>query len=91
MAILVTALQSGGSPEEAERFKTLLHDKLQKAPGFLFHADGPVEGGWQIVDAWETREDFDRWYESEVKPNLREGQTGDGPPNIVELANVVTR
>ena len=91
MAIMVTAKMPGSSQEEADRFKDLLHDKLKQAPGFIFHADGPVDSGWQVVDAWESREDFDRWYETEVKPNLREGQDQGGPPNIVELANVVTR
>jgi hypothetical protein len=26
--------------------------------GLLFHASGPVDGGWGIIDFWESREDF---------------------------------
>jgi heme-degrading monooxygenase HmoA len=89
MAVLVRALATGGSVQEAERFKSLLHEKLKQAPGFIFHADGPVDGGWQIVDVWESREDFQRWFDTEVKPNLREGQSSAAPPEISELVNVV--
>ena len=90
MPILVTVNQAGGSPQEAERFKQLLHARLREAPGFMFHADGPVDGGWRIVNVWESRADFDRWFENEVKPNLRSDQLS-AMPTITELANVVIR
>jgi hypothetical protein len=39
------------------------HDRInpdRTAPrGLLFHASGPVEGGWGIIDFWESRADFD--------------------------------
>ena len=31
-----------------------LHDKV--SPGQLYHAAGPVENGWRIVDVWESPE-----------------------------------
>lgn len=90
MAILMTAHQSGGTADEAARFRSLLHEKLRQAPGFIFHVDGPIDGGWQIVNAWETRADYERWFEQEVKPHLRAGQ-GGVQPSFTELANVVLR
>lgn len=27
--------------------------------GLRFHASGPIEGGWGVIDFWESRADFD--------------------------------
>jgi hypothetical protein len=27
--------------------------------GLLFHASGPIDGGWGVIDFWESRDDFD--------------------------------
>ncbi|HYH12114.1 MAG TPA: hypothetical protein VD789_07140 [Thermomicrobiales bacterium] len=29
--------------------------------GILYHSCGPHEGGWRVVDIWESREAFDRF------------------------------
>jgi hypothetical protein len=34
--------------------------------GGLFHAGGPIEGGWRIVEVWESREAADAFYASDV-------------------------
>jgi hypothetical protein len=34
--------------------------------GALFHAGGPIEGGYRIVEVWETRESADAFYGSEL-------------------------
>jgi hypothetical protein len=26
--------------------------------GLVFHSSGPIDGGWGIIDFWESREDF---------------------------------
>lgn len=92
MAILVIAKDPTGTPELASKFRELLDEKMKAAPGFIFHVDGPLEsGGYQIVDAWESREAFEAWFENEVKPLLPDGGQAGGPPQIHELDNVVTR
>ena len=32
--------------------------------GALFHAGGPIEGGYRVVEVWETREAADAFYSS---------------------------
>jgi hypothetical protein len=27
--------------------------------GLLFHASGPIDEGWGVIDFWESRQDFD--------------------------------
>ena len=42
--------------------------------GFVSHAGGPSpDGGWRVVEIWETEEDGQRWFEENVKPNLPPG------------------
>lgn len=41
---------------------------LQEDPpqGCLVHMAGPVEGGWRVVDVWESQEHFDRFREERL-------------------------
>jgi hypothetical protein len=39
-------------------------------PGQIFHVAGPIEGGWRVIDVWETRADFDRFAEETLKPAM---------------------
>jgi hypothetical protein len=55
-----------------EQFKP----QMQAAPGFLAHSGGPhPDGGWRVVEMWDSEADGQRWFEENVKPNL--------PPGIV--------
>ena len=38
--------------------------------GQIFHVAGPMEGGWRVIDVWETRADFDRFAEEALAPAM---------------------
>jgi len=46
---------------------------LPKGPpvGILYHACGPVAGGWRISDIWESAEAFDRFVDGVLIPAMR--------------------
>ena len=49
---------------------------MQASKGFIAHTGGPSpDGGWRVVEIWETEEDGQDWFDKNVKPNL--------PPDIV--------
>ena len=53
--------------------------------GLLFHASGPIDSGWGIIDFWESRADFDAF-----APRITEGMAAagiepQGPPDIKEF------
>jgi hypothetical protein len=51
---------------------------LQSAKGFISHAGGPSpNGGWRVVEVWESEEDGVAWFEANVKPNLPPGVVPD--------------
>ena len=49
---------------------------LRASKGFIAHTGGPSpDGGWRVVEIWDTEEDGQDWFDKNVKPNL--------PPDIV--------
>jgi len=55
-------------------------------PGMLFHSSGPIDGGWGVIDFWESRADFDAHLESDIQPGIAaSGVQMQGPPDIKEF------
>ena len=50
-------------------------------PGSHLHASGPMEGGWRIVEVWESEEAAGAYYSSEQFQQMTR-TTGIAPPNI---------
>jgi hypothetical protein len=63
--------------------------------GGLFHLAGPVEGGWRVIDVWESREAFDRFFSEQLERQLSAvGLTAARPQefgvhNLVQYTNIV--
>ncbi|MFD9881113.1 hypothetical protein ACFWZT_06590 [Streptomyces alboflavus] len=60
------------------------------APGLITHAAGPVDGGWRVVDVWESEEAFESFGKI-LQPILADLGHADGEPQIIPAHNVVTR
>ena len=71
-----------------EQFDTA-HDHINRdrsAPkGLLFHASGPIDGGWGIIDFWESRADFDAFQQRIAAGLAAAGVQPQGPPDIKEF------
>ena len=72
-AVLPGEHPSGPQRLAEEQFDHV-HDQVNpdRTPpkGLLFHASGPIDGGWGIIDFWESRADFD-----ELKSRLEAART----------------
>jgi hypothetical protein len=55
--------------------------------GLIFHSAGPIEGGWGVIDFWESRDAFDRFVATQLQPALQGlgSQALPGPPDIKEF------
>ena len=53
--------------------------------GLLFHASGPIDGGWGIIDFWESRADFDAFAPQITGGMGAAGVEPQGPPDIKEF------
>jgi hypothetical protein len=50
------------------------------APGGVFHVAGPTEGGWRVVDVWESPEIFDAFLNTRLGPVLAKNNLN--PPQV---------
>ncbi len=53
--------------------------------GILFHASGPIEEGWGVIDFWESRADFDAFAPRIQQALAAAGVESQGPPDIKEF------
>lgn len=51
--------------------------------GLIFHASGPIEDGWGVLDFWASRAQFDAFVAGYVTPAM--GGSGAPPPDIHEF------
>jgi quinol monooxygenase YgiN len=89
MAVLMTAHIPGATKEMIDGMRPLL-DPIRRAKGFIIHTNGPIPGGWRVIEAWESQADCEAWFEASVKPAFPPG----GPlPSITfdQLNDVVAR
>lgn len=55
--------------------------------GLISHVAGPVEGGFRVVDVWESPEHYDRFVQEKLGPALGqvEGADAVSPPKVQEF------
>lgn len=87
MAIGLRIKIEGGTAEMYDSLDGGMGIDADPPEGLIFHAAGPIEGGWGIIDFWESREHFDRFQESRLGPAM--ATLGDdlpaGGPDIKEF------
>lgn len=65
MAFAILAEIPGLSREQYEIVVTRVNE-LGSPAGALFHAGGPVEGGYRTVEVWESQEAAESFYNSDI-------------------------
>ncbi len=54
--------------------------------GLLFHASGPIDEGWGVIDFWESRAEFDAFFGSRVQDAVKAaGVEMQGAPDVKEF------
>jgi len=60
-------------------------------PGIVSHVAGPTpDGGWRVVDVWESEEAFQR-FGQRLMPLLQQAGFPAGAPQMFPVHNVVTQ
>lgn len=64
-----------------------VHDEVvpgdERPEGLTFHVNGPVDGGWCVIDGWTSKESRERFMER--TRHIIEKAPLSGPPTIEEL------
>jgi hypothetical protein len=50
-----------------------------------YPVNGPIEGGWCVIDAWDSKEDRDRFRDERIAPNAQNAPL-TGEPQFEDLA-----
>ena len=85
MAVGIRMKGEGWTAEHADKLNAAIDPDGTPPDGLLFHASGPVEGGWGVIDFWESRAHFDRFAAERIGPAMAAIGAPGGPPEIHEF------
>jgi hypothetical protein len=87
MAIGLRLRFAGGTQEQYDAINDHIEVNANPPEGLIFHAAGPIEDGWGVIDFWESREHFDRFQAERLGPGIAElgDRAPQGPPDIKEF------
>lgn len=87
MAVGLRLKFDGGTQEQYDAVHSQVGADTDPPEGMIFHAAGPIEGGWGIIDFWESREHFDRFQQDRLGPAIQElgDRAPQSPPEIKEF------
>ena len=91
MAIGFVLDTPGGTQEQYLELLQALGVEPHGVPvnGQVFHAAGPYEGGWRVVDVWESRQAFDRFFHERLVSAIEAvGGPQPNPPQFFAVYNV---
>lgn len=67
----------------------------QLPSGSLFHAAGPAQDGWRVVEIWESQEAADRFFHEKLGAALTKAGIDPASPHVTiqwfDVANMVQR
>jgi hypothetical protein len=70
LAIGIRIKLPGVSQEQFDAAHDQINPDRSSPPGMLFHASGPIDGGWGVIAFWESRADFDAFLEGRIQPGI---------------------
>ncbi len=80
MAVGIRLKFDGGTQEQYDAIHGHMNIDAQPPAGMIFHSAGPIDGGWGVIDVWESAEAFDSFAQGRLMPAAAE--LGDrGFPN----------
>jgi hypothetical protein len=83
MAIVMMARVPGMTAELYDRGIASIQEKLAGAipPGARLHVASPIDDGFFVVEVWDTREQFNSYFEKYVLPEMAK-MSLDGVPDV---------
>ena len=58
-------------------------------PGALVHLAGPMEGGWRVIEVWESQEHAERFYREELPQALEKAGIQPVEPKVFPVHNIM--
>jgi heme-degrading monooxygenase HmoA len=91
MAIVIRARVSGMTRAIYDQMSEGMMPQIKKQAGFIAHAGCPIPGGWEVVEIWESQEQFDAWLKGIVMPAASAAGMAPSSVKIQQATRVVTK
>jgi hypothetical protein len=87
MAVGLRLKFDGGTQAQYDAVHGGMNVDADPPAGLIFHSAGPIDGGWGVIDFWESRDAFDRFAAERLQPKIQElgDQAMPAPPDIKEF------
>jgi hypothetical protein len=87
MAVGIRLKFAEGTQASYDAAHSVMEIESNPSAGLIVHSAGPVDGGWGVIDFWESRAAFDSFVGDRLLPNLQGlGDKGfPNPPDIKEF------
>ncbi len=79
MAIGIRITLPGVGVEEFDRIDAAVNARDDHPDGLIFSASGPVDGGWRVLDFWDSRAQFDTFIAERVGPAVAAARSAAQP------------
>lgn len=79
----------GGTQEQYDAIMDKLELDDNPAEGAILHIAGPMENGWRVVDVWESRADFDRFFQSRLGAAMKAVNLPKAEPKFFPVHNLL--
>jgi hypothetical protein len=91
MAVAMMVDNPNGSQQIYERIRELLG--LERPAGGIFHLAGPgPDGGWRVIEVWESAEDATRFFDERLRPAAEAvGAPAPPPPQVWRVHDYMAR
>jgi len=93
MAVLMRSELPGITTERIQPLIAQLISHLKSFPGFIAQASGPIPGGYQVSEVWESQEAHERWVREILIPQTAQqlDLTEAPPTQYLPLDRFITR
>ena len=85
MAVGIQITMAGIDAEAFDKAHDEINPDRSPIQGLVFHTSGPVDGGWRVIDVWESRADFDTFQEQIQAGIAASGVALNAPPAVEEF------
>lgn len=94
MAYAIVHYFPGGTKDQYEASLAAVHPSKTSLPeGQIFHAAGPSSGGWRVIAVHDSKENWERFRDDILMPQLKAGVQGGfaTPPEEIafEVHNIL--
>lgn len=90
MSVVMMTESPEGSEEVYERVRELIGP--ERPAGGILHLAGPgPDGGWRVIEVWESEQEAQRFFEERCLPAFEEiGVPAPPPPQVWRVHNYIT-